>query len=159
MYIGTYDLGAIHHIINTSNVVHVSFAADPNDPFPAILPMIGQMGSYKYPSSSLDDPMECYLHGYVSSRVMNLARREGKSEGLPVVRDLCWRTVVASNSRISHTTEASFLSCSVVPTFFCHAAINPYPPRSTYPLIKTSRVYRLVHIRHTHRRPRPQSDS
>jgi uncharacterized protein len=36
--------------------------------------MIGVMGSYDYPSSSLDEPMDCYLHGYVSSRIMNLAR-------------------------------------------------------------------------------------
>lgn len=28
--------------------------------------------------------MDCYLHGYVSSRIMNLARKDGESQGLPV---------------------------------------------------------------------------
>lgn len=60
----------------------MSFAPDPEDPFPAILPMIGVMGSFDYPSSSLDEPLDCYLHGYVSSRIMNLAR--SSEQGLPV---------------------------------------------------------------------------
>ncbi|OQU97716.1 hypothetical protein CLAIMM_03606 [Cladophialophora immunda] len=38
---GTYDLGIIHSIINTTSVLHVSFAPSPDEPFPAILPMIG----------------------------------------------------------------------------------------------------------------------
>lgn len=45
--------------------------------------MIGQMGSFDYPSSDISDPLDCYLHGYVSSRIMNLARRSD-GEGLPV---------------------------------------------------------------------------
>lgn len=60
----------------------MSFAPDPANPFPSILPMIGVMGSFDYPSASLDDPMDCYLHGYVSSRIMNLAR--SSEQGLPV---------------------------------------------------------------------------
>ncbi|KAL1877163.1 hypothetical protein Plec18167_004851 [Paecilomyces lecythidis] len=79
----TYDLGAIHGIINSTPVLHVSFSPDPSDPFPAILPMIGQMGSFDYPSAGIDEPLECYLHGYVSSRIMNLAR-SSEGEGLPV---------------------------------------------------------------------------
>ena len=43
--------------------------------------MIGQMGSFEHPSADLDEPLECYLHGYVSVRMANLARSE---EGLPV---------------------------------------------------------------------------
>ncbi|KAJ5889041.1 hypothetical protein N7495_009082 [Penicillium taxi] len=79
----TYDLGAIHSIINISQVLHVSFNPGPEDPFPTILPMIGQMGSFEYPSATIDEPLECYLHGYVSSRIMNLARNsDGK--GLPI---------------------------------------------------------------------------
>src|SRR5437773_2475733 len=35
--------------------------------------MIGAMGSFEYPSSDIDEPLDCYLHGYVSSRIMNLA--------------------------------------------------------------------------------------
>ncbi|KAJ6096972.1 hypothetical protein N7486_007718 [Penicillium sp. IBT 16267x] len=81
----TYDLGAIHSIINTSQVLNVSFTPGPEDPFPTILPMIGQMGSFDYPSATIDEPLECYLHGYVSSRIMNLARNsDSKAEGLPI---------------------------------------------------------------------------
>lgn len=36
--------------------------------------MIAVMGSYDRPSADLDEPLDCYLHGYVSSRIMNLAR-------------------------------------------------------------------------------------
>lgn len=44
--------------------------------------MIGQMGSFEYPSADIDEPLDCYIHGYVSSRLMNLAR--AREEGLPV---------------------------------------------------------------------------
>lgn len=44
--------------------------------------MIGQMGSFDYPSADIDEPLDCYLHGYVSSRIMNLAR--APEDGLPV---------------------------------------------------------------------------
>jgi nitroimidazol reductase NimA-like FMN-containing flavoprotein (pyridoxamine 5'-phosphate oxidase superfamily) len=71
---GKYDLNLIHTIIQTSFVAHVSFSPSPDDPFPAILPMIAVMGSYDRPSAGLDEPLDCYLHGYVSSRIMNLSR-------------------------------------------------------------------------------------
>lgn len=79
----TYDVGPIHSIINSTQVLHVSFSPGPSDPFPAILPMIGQMGSFDYPSADIDEPLDCYLHGYVSSRIMNLARA-AEGDGLPV---------------------------------------------------------------------------
>lgn len=60
----------------------MSFAPDPEDPFPAILPMIGKMGSFSSPDAGLDRPLDCYLHGYVSSRIMNLARTS--TERVPV---------------------------------------------------------------------------
>lgn len=44
--------------------------------------MIGQMGSFARPSAGLGDVLDLYLHGYVSSRALNLAR-EGAA-GLPV---------------------------------------------------------------------------
>lgn len=47
-----------------------------------ILPMIGVVGSYEYPSASIEEPLDCYLHGYVSSRIMRLAKDSAK--GLPV---------------------------------------------------------------------------
>ncbi|KFY88364.1 hypothetical protein V500_06363 [Pseudogymnoascus sp. VKM F-4518 (FW-2643)] len=83
---GSYDLETVHKIVNNTPVLHVSFQPDLSDPFPAILPMIGQMGSFARPSSSISDPLDCYLHGYVSSRVMNVSRAaiaSGKP-GLPV---------------------------------------------------------------------------
>ncbi|KIW97290.1 uncharacterized protein Z519_02682 [Cladophialophora bantiana CBS 173.52] len=78
----TYDVKTIHSIVNESSVLHVSFAPDAEDPFPAILPMIGTMGSFDYPSADLDEPLDCYLHGYVSSRIMRLAT--SSPQGLPV---------------------------------------------------------------------------
>lgn len=45
--------------------------------------MIGQMGSFAYPSADLHEPLDCYLHGYVSSRVMKTAQL-GEGQGLPV---------------------------------------------------------------------------
>lgn len=66
-------------------MLNVSFNPGPEDPFPTILPMIGQMGSFEYPSATIDEPLECYLHGYVSSRIMNLARNSpSKGQGLPI---------------------------------------------------------------------------
>lgn len=41
------------------------------------------MGSFERPSSDLDDPQDCYLHGYVSSGIMKQARQEG-GKGLPI---------------------------------------------------------------------------
>lgn len=46
-----------------------------------MLPMIGQMGSFERPSADTGDVLDLYLHGYVSSRIMNLARQPGSSEG------------------------------------------------------------------------------
>ncbi|KAF6234421.1 hypothetical protein HO173_007454 [Letharia columbiana] len=76
----TYDLHTIHSIINETPVLLISFnSSDPEDPFPTILPMIGTMGSFAYPSADLNDPLECYLHGYVSSGCMKQARAHPES--------------------------------------------------------------------------------
>ncbi|KAL9611106.1 MAG: hypothetical protein Q9167_004239 [Letrouitia subvulpina] len=73
-------IATIHSIINTCKVLHVSFPpASSSSPFPALLPMIGAMGSFDHPSSDLNDPLDCYLHGYISSRLMNLARSSSSS--------------------------------------------------------------------------------
>lgn len=83
---GKYDFETIHGLVNKSPVVHVAFASDPSEPFPTILPMIGQMGSFEDSSAGLDSALDCYLHGYVSSRVMRLSKEAvAKGEdGLPV---------------------------------------------------------------------------
>ncbi|KAI1102885.1 hypothetical protein F4804DRAFT_311694 [Jackrogersella minutella] len=74
----TYALETIHQIVNTCPMLHVSFAV-PDSPFPTILPMIGQMGSFARPSADTGDVLELYLHGYVSSRLMNLSRKAESS--------------------------------------------------------------------------------
>ncbi|OAP64854.1 hypothetical protein AYL99_00826 [Fonsecaea erecta] len=77
----TYDLEQIHSIINTSTVVHVSFnTPDPSNPFPVTLPMVGVAASFEHPSASLGEPLDIYLHGYVSSRLMNLSRNAGHTD-------------------------------------------------------------------------------
>ncbi len=45
----------------------------PDSPFPATLPMIGQMGSFDRPSASLGDPLDLYVHGWVSGRMFRTA--------------------------------------------------------------------------------------
>lgn len=90
--IGTYDYSTIHTIVNSSLVCHVSFPPSTDDPFPAILPMIGVMGNFSNPSAPLSSPLDLYLHGYVSSRLMKTAssststsNEDGEGEeGLPV---------------------------------------------------------------------------
>ncbi|KAK1448877.1 flavin-nucleotide-binding protein [Colletotrichum melonis] len=70
----SYALRTIHTIINTSPILHVSFN-DPQSPFPTILPMLGQMGSFSRPSADEGDVLDLYLHGYVSSRLINISRQ------------------------------------------------------------------------------------
>lgn len=74
-------------------MVHVSFnTPDPSNPFPVTLPMVGVAASFEHPSASLGEPLDIYLHGYVSSRLMNLSRKveenggegQGSHDGLPV---------------------------------------------------------------------------
>ncbi|KAM0250362.1 hypothetical protein ACHAQJ_008670 [Trichoderma viride] len=85
----SYALETIHRLINSSQILDVAFnTAD--SPFPAILPMIGHMGSFDRPSADIGDPQDLYIHGYVSSRMMNVTRvaekeaKEGEEQGLPV---------------------------------------------------------------------------
>lgn len=80
---GVYSLSTIHGIVNTCQIIHVSFQT-PNQPFPVILPMIGQMGSFARPSADIGDPLDLYLHGYVSARLMNTARTGGGEQGIPM---------------------------------------------------------------------------
>ncbi|KAG5978891.1 hypothetical protein E4U55_005803, partial [Claviceps digitariae] len=70
-------------LINSSHFIHLSFNA-PDSPFPITLPMIGQMGSFARSSADLGDPLDLYLHGYVSSRLFTLGRAADPQDGLPV---------------------------------------------------------------------------
>ena len=60
-----YELETIHRIINSSRMLNVSFN-DPDSQFPAVLPMIGQMGSFERPSADVGDVLDLYLHGFVA---------------------------------------------------------------------------------------------
>ena len=69
--------------------------------------MIGQMGSYKRPSAALGDPLDCYLHGYVSARMMKHAQsgteREA-SQGMPItIAATKFDGMVLSLTPFSHT--------------------------------------------------------
>jgi len=81
---GKYDFETIHTIVNTCPVFHVSFPTpDPSDPFPAMIPMLGFMDSD--PNASLAEPLDLYLHGYISSRLMHLSGTSSSDEeGLPL---------------------------------------------------------------------------
>ncbi|EKD14656.1 uncharacterized protein L3040_000179 [Drepanopeziza brunnea f. sp. 'multigermtubi'] len=76
---GRYDAEMINTIVNTSQVLHVSFPV-PDDPFPAMLPMLGFVGSYADASLTLSDPLDLYLHGYISSRLMRLGKSASVSQ-------------------------------------------------------------------------------
>lgn len=45
--------------------------------------MIGTMASFEHPSADLNEPLDCYLHGYVSSGIMKKARSTS-GKGLPI---------------------------------------------------------------------------
>ncbi|KAI9849146.1 MAG: hypothetical protein M1837_005376 [Sclerophora amabilis] len=97
--IANYDYEAINSIVNASPVLHVSFPASHDadeDPFPAILPMIGVMSSFSSPDAPLSTPMECYLHGYASSRIMRLAPSDPAAEADPTKEPLGLPVAIAS---------------------------------------------------------------
>lgn len=77
-----YDLETVHKIINQCMSLHVSFTPGSDNEFPAVIPMIGAMGSFDRPSADIDEPLDCYIHGYVSARMANLTR-EKIAQGLP----------------------------------------------------------------------------
>ncbi|CAK7209924.1 hypothetical protein SCUCBS95973_000610 [Sporothrix curviconia] len=86
----SYALKTIHEVINSAQLLHVSFQPE-ESPFPATLPMLGQMGSFDRPSADPGDVLDLYLHGYVSSRLMNVSRTKSTTAngqdtpaGLPV---------------------------------------------------------------------------
>lgn len=75
--------------MNSVPVLHVSFPTpDPEDPFPAMIPMLGFMGSFANPSASASEQLDLYLHGYISSRLFRLgsssASHGQEEEGLPL---------------------------------------------------------------------------
>lgn len=75
---GRYDAATINSIVSTTQVLHVSFPV-PDDPFPAMIPMLGFVGSYADASLTPADPLDLYLHGYISSRLMRLGQSASPS--------------------------------------------------------------------------------
>lgn len=51
-----------------------------------MIPMLGFMASFKEPNAPLNEPLDLYLHGYISSRLMKLgsASPPEEHEGLPL---------------------------------------------------------------------------
>ncbi|XWW98812.1 hypothetical protein V2A60_006815 [Cordyceps javanica] len=82
---GVYALEKIHELVNASHLIHLSMNV-PDSPFPVTLPMIGQMGSFDRPSASLGDPLDLYVHGWVTGRMFNTSRDAGGNTppGVPV---------------------------------------------------------------------------
>jgi len=83
---GKYDYQTIHSIVNACPVLHVSFPTpDPEEPFPAVLPMLGIMASYATRNAAPSEPLDLYIHGYISSRLMRLGGSpDSYEEGLPL---------------------------------------------------------------------------
>ncbi|GKT51998.1 uncharacterized protein ColSpa_12179 [Colletotrichum spaethianum] len=76
-----YDLKTIHSIVDQCMSLHVTFTPGDTE-FPTVIPMIGAMGNFDRPSADIDEPLDCYIHGYISARMANLTR-EKMAEGLP----------------------------------------------------------------------------
>jgi len=89
---GKYDFGTIHQIVDDTPVLHVSFPPSGDDPFPAVLPMLGctglfdpsekakEIASSPTPGSFPEDedartediasgPRSIYLHGSSTARL------------------------------------------------------------------------------------------
>ena len=84
-----YDYETIHGIVNQTSILHVSFlpTSPETNPFPTTLPMLGIMASFHNPSpiEPNSEPLDLYLHGHASSRLMKLpSSSEASAEGLPV---------------------------------------------------------------------------
>lgn len=62
--------------------LHVSFIPSAEDEFPTVIPMIGTMGNFDDSSTDVNEALDCYIHGYISARMANLAR-EKIAQGLP----------------------------------------------------------------------------
>jgi nitroimidazol reductase NimA-like FMN-containing flavoprotein (pyridoxamine 5'-phosphate oxidase superfamily) len=109
-------------------MVNISFTP-PSSPFPTILPMIGALGSFTRPSADITQVQDLYLHGYVSSRIMNLSRTPSQPDGLPV----CVSTTHVDGLVLSltpFTHNYNYRSATV----FGHATLVTDPDEKMYAL-------------------------
>jgi len=74
-------------IVDSAPVLHVSFipGALDDDPFPAILPLIGNVPVHSPlpPNSEETSPMAIYLHGHISSWLIKLPKSSNENNDLP----------------------------------------------------------------------------
>lgn len=122
-----YALEKIHELVNTSHLLHVSMNM-PNSPFPVTLPMIGQMGSFERPSADLGDPLDLYIHGYVSARMFNTGR-DAADPGVPV----CVSVAHVDGLVLSLSAFNSSYNYRSV-TLFGHASLVTDPDEKLYAL-------------------------
>ncbi|TFK69169.1 hypothetical protein BDN72DRAFT_623134 [Pluteus cervinus] len=84
---GAYDFQAIHSVVNAAPVLHLSFIPSETDPFPTIIPLLGQMGSFANPDADpSSEPLDLYIHTHASTRLVKLvaSQTEDGEKGLPV---------------------------------------------------------------------------
>ncbi len=67
------------------------------------------MGSFERPSAGIGEPMDVYLHGYVSSRIMNLAREGEKEAGMKI----CVCATKVCHSLLEHIPSAALMVITV----------------------------------------------
>ena len=92
--------------------------------------MIGALGSFARPSADLTDVQDLYLHGYVSSRLMNLSRtpdQQDPSGGLPV----CVSATHLDGLVLSLTPNSHSYNYRSA-TLFGHAALVTDPDEKLY---------------------------
>jgi len=100
---GQYDYDTIHTIIDTTPILHVAFPPSAEDPFPAVLPMLGCTGVFDESATTQDTadyatpgsfptgdtkkqntlppgPRAIYLHGHAASRIF----QQAKTQRIPV---------------------------------------------------------------------------
>lgn len=124
---GVYALEKIHELVNTSPLIHLSMNV-PDSPFPVTLPMIGQMGSFERPSASLGDPLDLYVHGWVSGRMFNTGR-DAADPGVPV----CVSVAHVDGLVLSLSAFNSSYNYRSV-TLFGHASLVTDPEEKLYAL-------------------------
>ncbi|KAF2184925.1 hypothetical protein K469DRAFT_688506 [Zopfia rhizophila CBS 207.26] len=79
---GQYEYQQVYPIVDEAPILHVAFHSSPDQDdfaFPVILPMLGCTGNFEEEQNN-DGRRAIYLHGYVSSRIMRLTRKNTTSD-------------------------------------------------------------------------------
>lgn len=89
--------------------------------------MIGALGSFARPSADTTDVQDLYLHGYISSRIMNLSRTPDQPAGLP----LCVSATHLDGLVLSLTPNSHSYNYRSA-TLFGHAVLVTDPDEKLY---------------------------